>query len=67
MSSFREAGKMDEYGAWEHFAATGRVEDYLLYREVKNSTAKPQDGIMEDAYEIQYGRSDTDGTDNKGK
>ena len=53
--------------AWKNFAQSGRVEDYLLYREVKNCTVKPTEGLSEDGYEIQHGRINTDGTDNNGK
>lgn len=58
---------MDEEKAWQSFASSGSVRDYLLYRQAKNK-------IMEEYFadepevknEVQYRGADTDIKDAQG-
>lgn len=57
---------MNPENAWKHFAETGRIADYLLYREAKNAV-EPffLKGETENVNEVQNRRSDPEGTGHK--
>lgn len=55
---------MSEQQAWETFAASGSIRDYLLYREAKNCALQGAENDREEKNEDQYRRFDTDRTDN---
>ncbi len=58
---------MDENRAWEIFVSTGRIEDYLNYREVKNMTSGVFCTDAEDVNDNSDGRSNPDRTTDKRK
>ena len=56
---------MDEEMTWSRFISTGRVEDYLLYKDAKTAAAQNRsDKTAEDSNEIHNGWPDIKGADN---
>ena len=54
---------MDENTAWNRFAASGRVEDYLIYKQAKACAPQTFSDIHTEAVNENQNRgSDTDGT-----
>lgn len=53
---------MDEDKAWKNFASSGSIADYLVYCTAKREAA----AHAEEKHENQYGRSDFEGTNNRG-
>lgn len=39
--------------AWEQFAKSGSVKDYLRYREVKNAAAEGQEPLETGSYHVE--------------
>ncbi len=56
---------MDEDMAWNRFLSTGKIEDYLIYKDAKAQAAQNlSEKTTEEKYEPGNGWSDTKGAAN---